>query len=96
MYNLTTLDNGNNILDLTSGVNTALGGWFAGFILIAVFVIMFIAMKSYDSRTVAIATSFVTSLIAVFMWALGWISMAIIFIPVALFFGALVWKGLTD
>jgi len=95
-YNLTFLDTGNNFYDFTLGLNQALGGHFVTIFLFIIFITLMIVFKNYDTRAGLIASSAITSLLTILFWGMQWISWGYIFIPLAVLFGGLIWKGLSD
>ena len=94
-YNMSFVDTGNTTVDIITGLNTATGGWFGGFILGMLGLIIFIAMKGYETSTVLITSGAITSLVAIFMWSVGFIGFGYIFIPIALLFAGIVVAALS-
>ena len=95
-YNLTFLDTGNNFYDFALGLNRSLGSHFITVFLFILWITLVIVFKNYDTRAGIIAASAITSLLTILFWALQWISWGYIFVPLAVLFGALMWKGLSD
>ena len=96
MYNTTGFDNITNIYDLTNQVNQMTGNYYAIFILVAVFLVMFAAMKAFDTKSVFIAASFITSIVATMMFFLGFISSLFLIFPILLLLVSVfikVWVG---
>jgi len=83
-YNMSFVDDANTTMHVIKGVNELSGGFYAGIILFAVFFVTFIAMANYDKRAVFLVSSFITSITAVGLFAVGMINMVIASIPVIL------------
>ena len=81
-YNFSALENGTNILELFTTVNTASNELFMILILISLWVIMFIAFKGYDSITALQSSFFIVSIIAVLSNIVGLLSTSVMLIPV--------------
>ncbi len=81
-YNFTSLENGTNILEFFSSVNTASNELFMGLILISLWVILFIAFKGYDSVTALQTSFFIVSIIAVLANIVGLLSSGFMMIPI--------------
>lgn len=95
VYNTTWMDTGTNFYDFFQGVNTTVDGWLVFFLLFSMFFILMVAFKRYDTADGLIATSSILSLLTVFAWSMTLIKFGFIFIPLAVLFGALIWKGLS-
>lgn len=96
MYNLTNVTNANNIYEITSEINTLTGGLYGAFFVSAVFLICFIVMKNYDTKTVFLTASFITSIISGIMYFLKLISMSVLILPVILLFVSILIKVFSD
>jgi Na+/H+ antiporter NhaB len=72
-YNLTGLSSKNTLVSLLQESNTIAGGIIGGLILLAVFIISFIAFKDYEGKRAFAGASFLTALIAVFLRVLAMI-----------------------
>lgn len=95
-YNMTFVDTSNTFLDLWSGINNLMDGKFIAVMLLIVFIIMFAAMKRFETKVVAVTGSAVMTLLAIIAWSLGWITFSYIFVPLALLLGSLAVLGLSD
>jgi len=95
-YNMSFVDTSDTFLDLWSGVNNLLDGKFIAILLLVTFIIMFVAMKRFETKVVAITGSSIMTLLAIIAWSLGWITFSYIFVPLALFLGSLAVWGLSD
>jgi len=74
-YDVTNITNATNFADTFITTNTMTGGGFAAFILFAIFIMAFLAMKRYDTRDVFVVSSFITLLIGgifFFYSVIGW------------------------
>jgi hypothetical protein len=72
------------MLDYVDGVNAASDSILAIFILFLIWVIAFIAMKQYDTKAVFLASSLLVSFVGVIFLALGWVTFAIIIVPMVM------------
>jgi hypothetical protein len=66
-YNLTPLLQADDLGAITASVDTVTGGYMVNGILLAIFVISFIAMKNYDTKTALSASIFGTAMLAIIM-----------------------------
>jgi len=74
-YNLTNVTSGDNIPELLINVNNQMADGFLGiFFLIAIFVIMLVAMRRSDPASAFASSSFITTLMAVFLVPMGLIT----------------------
>ena len=89
-YNMSFVDTSNTTVEIIGGLNTATNGWLGGFILGMLGIIIFIAMKGYETSTVLLTSGAITSLVAIFLWSVGFIGFSYIFIPIAIFFAGMV------
>ena len=94
MYNLTALDTGNNILEFSTGINSALGGHLGTLLLFFTFILLIIIFKNYDTQVGLITSSMITTLFAVLFWGIGWVGFVHIFVPASLLLAGLMWKAL--
>lgn len=67
-YNLTFVSNTTTLSGIFVGINDNSGGWFAGLMLLSFFILFFMVFKNYDTKTVFLAGSFLTSVIAGLLW----------------------------
>lgn len=95
-YNTTFLNGTTEVTGIYEGVNNMTGGLYAGLILLALFIICFIAMKRYDTDVAFLTTSFIVSVAAVFFLVMEWISVTIFVIPVVLLLVAIFYKVATS
>jgi hypothetical protein len=84
MYNESFINNSVSLVDFTSGMNTESNGMFAYLILIVIFIITFIALKHYSTNTAGVSACFTTTLVALLMLSINWISFQIFIIPLVL------------
>lgn len=91
MYNLTALQNETSFLELIEVINTSTNGWLIGIILISLFVILFIAMKRYETLTALRTASFITTIVASLFFILNWISGGVFSIPVVILLFTIFW-----
>ena len=95
-YNTTGVDEANTMLDFMTEINNLCDGMYVGLILLAVFFIIFIVFKNYDTKAVLAADGFICSIIAILMWSLGWIGWGIVIIPIVVTAGAVIILFVTD
>jgi hypothetical protein len=82
MYNITFMNTSNNLYEYFVGVNTASNSLLSILILMMLWVVIFIAMKHFDTKVVFLASSLTTTLIGLIFFAAELISMGILFIPI--------------
>lgn len=92
MYNLTNMTSANNVYDLFSSVNSLSNGFYGLFILLIVFIVSFAFMKNFDTKTAFIASSFITAVIAVGLFFLGFIAIYGLLIPILLLIASIMVK----
>lgn len=85
-YNLTFMETSTDILQVANGVNSASNNYLGAFILLMVAVISFVVMKKYDTKASIIATSFITSIVAMYLYFAQWISITFFIIPAVICF----------
>jgi len=83
-YNITFLNESTSATQVFEGVNNMTGGLYASLMLLGFFIIVFIAMKKYDTDVALLSTSFVVSTIAMLFLVMGWISIEIFAIPITI------------
>jgi len=88
-YNLTNVTNANTMLDLATGANQLSGGTLAISSLLLIFIISFLGAKTYDTEVALIISSFVTSIIAILLFIIGWIGVEILVVPLVLLVGSI-------
>lgn len=80
--NFTALQNQTDILEVFRVINDNTQEWLVLGVLITVFVIMFIAMKNYETITAFRTAGFVTSIIAVLFYTIEALSVGYMMIPI--------------
>lgn len=88
--NLSAFDNLVNPAGVATAANTASDGYLFGLILLALFVIIFIVFKQYDTKAVIVGDAFICTVIAALMWAGEWISFKILIWPLLILFGGII------
>jgi hypothetical protein len=85
-YNMGFLDTSTNFLDILTGVNNTTDGYLAGFMLLVIGLVVFLAMKSknYDTEVVILADGFLLSVLGLFMYTMEIISMEIFVMPIVI------------
>ncbi len=91
IYNTSFMDNATNILQLATGFGTAIGKpfLFGNLFLFSFFMIFLILTMRYNFLEVLIIDSFLTTIVAVLLYASGLLSVTIIIYPFILFMIAL-------
>jgi len=95
MYNLTQFDNLTNPADFYTGINTLTNQWLAIGMVLALFVVFFAAFKRYDTRVALLASSFITLVFSITLWAAQMVPFTVISILILLLVISIVVK-LTD
>jgi hypothetical protein len=96
MYNESCF-NVTSVADYGTCVNTESGMILGAVILLVVWVVLFVVTKLYDTKVSLLVSSFITSILAIFLcFGLHWISTGILLIPIVLTMFAVViniaWK----
>lgn len=96
-YNISNfVNNSNTTLQIIENINTESGGFFAIGLLILIFIMVFIALKFYETRVALLSSSMIMTMLSVFFWWAGWIQFSLIFVSVVLLFISLLWNALGD
>lgn len=90
VYNLTNYSTATTMLDVVVASNDITNGVFAMFMLFTFFVVLFMALKNYDTKSVFVASSFITFLVGILMWTINLISFWVVGIIGGLLVGAVV------
>lgn len=85
-YNLTFTETSTNLLQVIEGMNSTTEGYLGAMILLLVAIITFIAMKNFDTKVAVLGSSFVSSVVALFLFMLGFIGVEIFIIPIIILF----------
>lgn len=82
MVNTTYMNSANTLLDLVLGLNTQSNEVFGPVLLLGFALIFFIVMKNkFDTSRVFLVTSFLTWILALFLWIAGVISQSVMIVP---------------
>lgn len=92
MYNLTNVTATNSIQEFFVEVNLLTSGYTSVLLLTAIFVVMFITLKNYQTESAMLVSSFITSIVAVLLFAMGVLSTTYMTIPFMLLFGTVFMK----
>lgn len=92
MYNLTAVEESITAYDFIKNMNDVSSGLLGILLLLAIFIIVFVAMKKSeeDFKTNLLVTSFITTIIAVLLWASEIIGWTIIIFPVILLLASII------
>ena len=74
-------DNLTGLPDLYGAVHAASGGILSPLLLVLTFVISFIGMKRYSTSVAFLASSTLTSVVAILLWGTGYLDGAVVVIP---------------
>ena len=91
-YNTTFLNGTTTVSGVMEGVNSMTDGLYAAVILLALFIVCFIAMKRYDTDVAFLTTSFICAVVATLFLVMEWIGVAIFVVPVVLLVIAIFYK----
>lgn len=81
-YNLTGIENSNNLLETITAVNTLSQGWFITTILIIAWITLFVAFKQYDTLTSLRSSSFIISIASILFYIAGLINIGVMLTPI--------------
>lgn len=96
-YNTTNITDANNLAGVLEGVNQLTSGLFVIFIMGALFLILLIMFQNKaEPKNIFVAASFITSIVSVLFWALGWIGTNIVFYPIVMLMAAIIVKLFTS
>lgn len=83
-YNISNLTSSNNVLEFGQAVNGLTGDAFFVLVTAMIFIISFVAMKGFDTRTAFMSASFITTIGSVMLWAGGLLSEAALIVVFSL------------
>ena len=84
-YNLTNISSANNMLDLSTAVNTAVGGMFFPVMLGILYVVLIMNTMQYGGTNSFFTSSFVVFVLAGMLWGVGLLAETYLIISFALF-----------
>lgn len=84
MYNLTNLTAANNLYEVVAGVNGLSGNMFSAIFLLAVFIVLLFNIFKNDFKVSMLASTIITTLIAILMFFIGLITWQYIIICILL------------
>jgi|AntAceMinimDraft_18_1070375.scaffolds.fasta_scaffold04253_3 hypothetical protein len=88
-YNLTNVTDSNTLLDLATSANNLSSGTLAISSLLLIFIISFLGAKTYDTEVALIISSFVTSIISILFFIIGWIGIEVLVVPLIMLVGSI-------
>lgn len=91
-YNLTFIDNSSGIQPLFEGISTNAGQWFGGLILLTLFLVLIIGFRRNGFQNAMVASSFIVSLAAGFLFGAGILGGISLTIPFTLLVFSLIIK----
>jgi len=71
IYNITNVQNANNLQGFLLEVNIISNGMFGTLILLSVFAILFLGFKGFESKRAIMGASFITSIVSIFLRLMG-------------------------
>jgi hypothetical protein len=83
-YDLTNASNMSGVTDLFVSANQLSGYIFGNVMLIVLWLIIFIQLKNYSSKPAMLVASFLTAVVAIFLFVLGMIGQATLMIAILL------------
>jgi hypothetical protein len=84
MYN-ESIFNQTTLWGFASGINTESGYLLGGLLLVVAFVVLFVVNKLYETNAAFLVSSFITTLLAIFMgFGMKWIPVDWVLIPAVL------------
>lgn len=72
-YNDSFIDSSRTIVDIAVGASQATNYWLGGFILISFFIVFFIVFKNFEFKSIFLADSWATALLAGLLFFAGMI-----------------------
>ena len=95
-YNLTNFTAANNFLDLTVASNNLVDGWLAVMVVVLIFGISFLSMKSYQMSHALLSSAFVTFILTASLWGVGVASERAVVITFVLLLTAIVVEQIAE
>lgn len=95
MYNLTNITETQTFADFLIETNTLVNGYYASLFLIMLFVVLYILMQGFDTKTALLVPSFIIMIMAslfVFMGLIGWSAVVIAGVFMSALIIAVVWR----
>lgn len=92
-YNTTFMDTSNNFVDILDGLNIILDGKLALIILFIVGIVMFVSMRTFDTKATLVSSGAVLGILMGMFVFIGWINIGFLLIPIVIFLAGLVWSG---
>lgn len=91
-YNITYLDTSNNIVDVFTGLNNLTPDLFGGLMLGSLFLVAMAVLYRQDTTDQFLLSSFITSFVAVMLFAFGAVGILNLTIPMLMLFAAIIMK----
>jgi hypothetical protein len=95
-YNISQLGDAEGFVGITQQLNIASSGLLGILILIAVFIVFFIAFKNFETKIAFLTTSLITSFIGVLEFSIEIIPYQVLLFPIGGVFASLIWMALGD
>ena len=80
--NMTNLTNSNDLVTTYGFFVNQTEGWAGVLILFSTFFVGFISLKLYSSKQAFAASSFLTVLTSMFLWAIGWLNSLWVYVSI--------------
>ena len=85
IYNLTNLTNSTDFVGLIGNVNSLTGDLYAAGLMLSAFIVGYVVFnRNTEGMKALLASSFITSILGVLLWTIGWISLAYVLIVVTI------------
>ena len=86
-YNLTSVENATNILDLVTASNNLTSGYFMVFFLFVINIVVLMFLKDrFDFGVIMVGVNFLSTILAIMMFLLGFIGFGILIVPLIFLF----------
>lgn len=82
-YNLSFMENTTGITGVWQGVNTNSNGWFAGVLLITLFILILMVFKDYPMKDVLLVDSFIMAVLVGLLFGVGLVGSWVLGVTVA-------------
>lgn len=83
-YNITNLSRSHGIINLAVEANNQASSYLSLLILVALFIILMIKMKNFETKRAITASSFITFLASLFMYGFGWVGDEVVVVTAVL------------
>jgi hypothetical protein len=92
MYNTTSIENAKTVFDVFLSINDLTGGWIFIFLMIAIWIISFISTRNDNYIDQFIISSFITTIVGVFLVFAELIGWYVFMFPLIMLIGSILYK----